>query len=224
MNFDSATLPADLLLLASLPVILWLGWALLRASWRELLFTPLWHRWAAGVLVICLLWRLHGQLGTGLDLHLLGATLVTLTYGLPLGSLCLVLGAALAYATGPHVAWTALPLNLLLGALIPALITQAIQGFARRRLPANYFVFLFINACLAAALGVIAVGIIATMLLAGFGAHALDWLLDNYLPYYLLMGFSEAWLTGAAIALMVIWLPGWVASFDDEVYLRKPKP
>ncbi|WP_018605896.1 energy-coupling factor ABC transporter permease [Uliginosibacterium gangwonense] len=223
MNFDASTFPADLLLLAGLPVILWLGWASLRIAWRELLLTPLWHRWAGGVLVVCLLWRLHGQLGTGLDLHLLGATLVTLTYGLPLGSLCLILGATLAYATGPHMAWTALPLNLLLGALLPALITTAVQSLARRHLPANYFVYLFINACLAAALGVIAVGVLATTLLAGFGTQPLDWLLDNYLPYYLLMGFSEAWLTGAAIALMVIWLPGWVASFDDDAYLRKPK-
>lgn len=223
MNFDATLFPLSLLVAFSLPTGLWLGWALYRTAWRELLTTALWHRWAGGALLIALLWRLHGPLGMGLDLHLLGSTLATLSYGLPLGSLCVALGATIATATAEHGSWAALPLNLLTEGLLPALITLGVRQLSARYLPPNYFIFLFIDTCLSAAVGVIAVGMAGTALMARFGELPLGWLLDNYLPYYILLAFSEAWLTGAAIALMVVWLPGWVASFDDRVYLRKPR-
>ena len=39
------------------------------------------------------------------------------------------------------------------------------------------------------------------------------------LPFFLLVGFSEAWISGAVITLMVVYRPGWVAAFDDRRYL-----
>lgn len=221
MNFATTLFPVDVLSISNLILVIWMGLALHNAPWRELATSALWHRWAGGVLVIALLWRLHGGLGAGLDLHLLGATLATLTYGFALGSLCLALGAVVATLSG-HADWASLPLNLVLGGLIPALVTLLVSRIARRHLPVNYFIFLFINTCLAAALGVIATGCVTTGLLALFGKQPLGWLLDDYLPYYLLLAFAEAWLSGAAIALMVIWLPGWVRCFDDKAYLHKP--
>jgi len=221
MNVSSAFTPGDLLIASYLLFGIWFGLLLRHIPWRLLATTALWHRWAGGVLVVALLWRLHGGLGAGLDLHLLGATLATLTYGLPLGSLCLFAGAAVACLSG-HGDWASLPLNLLVGGLIPALVTVLVRRLAKRHLPPNYFVFLFINCCLAAALGVVVAGCASTALLAVIGSQTLDWLLNDYLPYYILLGFSEAWLSGAAIALMVIWLPGWVSTFDDAIYLHKP--
>ena len=44
-------------------------------------------------------------------------------------------------------------------------------------------------------------------------------LLDDYLPYYVLLGFAEAWLNGAMVTIMVVYLPHWVGSFDDRRYI-----
>jgi uncharacterized membrane protein len=44
-------------------------------------------------------------------------------------------------------------------------------------------------------------------------------LFEDYFPYFILLGFSEAWLNGAAITLMVVFVPHWVVSFDDRRYL-----
>ena len=44
-------------------------------------------------------------------------------------------------------------------------------------------------------------------------------LVDDYLPYYFLLGFAEAWLNGAMVTLMVVYVPHWVDSFDDRRYL-----
>jgi uncharacterized membrane protein len=36
-----------------------------------------------------------------------------------------------------------------------------------------------------------------------------------------LLAFAEAWLTGAAVTLMVVYYPHWVGTFDDRRYLWK---
>ena len=41
----------------------------------------------------------------------------------------------------------------------------------------------------------------------------------GYLPYFLMLGFGEAWLSGIVITLLVVYKPGWVASFDDRRFL-----
>lgn len=212
--------PLDLFLPCSVVLVIWIVASVYRTPWKQLLRTALWHRWAGGVLVIALCWRLHGNMGPGLDLHLLGATLSVLTYGLPLGSLAVVLGATIAHFSD-HTALTALPVSLVMTALIPGLVTIVVGRLSKRHLPTNYFVFLFVDTCLAAAAGVIAAGFAMTAVLALGSAQSPDWLIHDYLPYYILLAFSEAWLSGAAIAVMVVWLPGWVAAFDDDRYLNK---
>jgi uncharacterized membrane protein len=39
------------------------------------------------------------------------------------------------------------------------------------------------------------------------------------LSYILLLTFAEAWLNGAMITLMAVYLPHWLGSFDDQRYL-----
>jgi uncharacterized membrane protein len=43
---------------------------------------------------------------------------------------------------------------------------------------------------------------------------------EPLLPYVLLM-FPEAFLSGGLITLMAVYLPHWVASFDDRRYLYR---
>ncbi|NCA23687.1 MAG: hypothetical protein EBS91_03525 [Betaproteobacteria bacterium] len=61
------------------------------------------------------------------------------------------------------------------------------------------------------------------MLLVYGVLQALPWpvLTDDYLPFFLLLGWSEAFTAGALLTLMVVWQPGWVERFDDAVYLRR---
>jgi uncharacterized membrane protein len=52
------------------------------------------------------------------------------------------------------------------------------------------------------------------------GVYPADMLFSDYLPAYILLGFAEAWLNGAAITMMVVYYPHWVGSFDDSRYLK----
>jgi len=88
-----------------------------------------------------------------------------------------------------------------------------------RLLPRHFFVYIFINGFFGSALTVFGVGLAATLMLVIAGAYEWDYLATEYLPYFLLLGFSEAWLSGMLITLFVIYRPNWVATFDDSSYL-----
>ena len=62
-------------------------------------------------------------------------------------------------------------------------------------------------------------GLLASLLLAGAGVYEFSMLRSEYLPYFLLLGFAEAWLSGALITLLVVFKPDWVLAFDDQRYL-----
>ena len=90
-----------------------------------------------------------------------------------------------------------------------------------RWLPKHFFVYIFINAFIGAAAVVLVQGVVASMMLFAAGAYPADLLLSEYLPFFLLLGFAEAWLSGMALTLLVVYHPEWVASFDDRSYLNQ---
>ena len=114
-------------------------------------------------------------------------------------------------------------MNALATVVFPVALAQSILRGVERWLPANLFIYIFCAAFFGAWLGVIATGFVATALLSAAGVYGLDMLLAEYFPYYILLGFAEAWLNGAAITLTVVYRPRWVCTFDDRRYLWKKK-
>jgi uncharacterized membrane protein len=154
----------------------------------------------------------------GLSLHLLGATLFTLSFGPHLAFVGLSLvtaGITLNGAAGPF----AYALNALLLAGFSVGLSQFFYRTFSGMLPRHFFVYIFINGFLGAALTILGVGFAATLLMALVGAYEWDYLISEYFPYFLLLAFSEAWLSGMMMTLFVIYRPHWVASFDDSSYL-----
>ena len=119
---------------------------------------------------------------------------------------------------GVH-AWQAYALNALVLTVFPVLVTDAVRHLAERRLPSNFFIYIFIAAFFGAALTAVATGLLATLLLGVAGIYPWTMLLEDYLPYFFLLGFAEAWLNGAVVTMMVVYAPHWVSSFDDRRYL-----
>jgi uncharacterized membrane protein len=114
--------------------------------------------------------------------------------------------------------WLAYGLNALVLAVFPVLLADA-SGARERWLPENFFVYVFVAAFFGAALTVLATGLLPARCCGSAAVYPASTLLDDYLPYYLLLGFAEAWLNGALITLMVVYVPHWVGSFDDRRYL-----
>ena len=92
---------------------------------------------------------------------------------------------------------------------------------AQRYLPAHLFVYVFVNAFLAGGLSLIVAAASGMALLWLLGVYDWPYLLDNALPFYFLLSWSEAFTSGLVLSIMVVYRPQWVRSFDDSRYLAR---
>ncbi|STZ76032.1 energy-coupling factor ABC transporter permease [Bergeriella denitrificans] len=155
----------------------------------------------------------------GIGYHLLAVNLTALMIGAPaalwLGSLLML----------PHL-WlhtgsiTAYPINTLT-LLLPPLAVNLLARHWVARLPPNLFIFIFINGFLASATGMILTGAATTALLAAAGTFSDGILWQNAFPVFFLMAWAEAFLSGIAAAIFIALRPHWIATFDDERYLKR---
>jgi len=205
----------------------WMAWViwlplfarcLFLAPWRRLKEPELLNVWLGMVVFLTLIWSLKAGVKPGLGFHLLGATVFTLSFGpyLAFVGLCLVLAGVTLNGSAGAFAYA---VNALLLAGGGVLFAHLFHRVIQRLLPAHFFVFVFINAFLGAALTILAVGFSITVFLFFSGAYGWEYLVSEYFPYFMLLGFSEAWLSGMVMTLFIVYRPDWVITFDDSRYL-----
>lgn len=217
MNLVSENIPTQWLALTWLLAAV-LGLVLARrAQWRMLADSANLRVFLAAAVAVLALWLIETGIQPGLSFHLLGATALTLMFRplFALFALALVT-AAIALWEGEYAAFAA---NWLLMGAVPVGVTWLIFHLVDGKLPNHLFIYLFLNAFFGAAVAIMAVGVASTGFIAVLGAYPLAYLLDEYLPYYLLMAWSEAFVTGMLVTMMVIYKPQWVSTFDDRRYL-----
>ncbi|MBK9956309.1 MAG: energy-coupling factor ABC transporter permease [Rhodocyclaceae bacterium] len=220
MNFPEGLFGHGWSLWAFLPLaIVWL-WCLRTAPWRRLADSRQLNVWLGSVVVLMLVWSMKAGVRPGLNLHLLGATALTLMFGRQLAILGLSVVMAAVTLNGA-AGWEPYALNVLVTAVFPSVAAHALLRVVERYLPANFFCYIFCAAFFGAAIAVVATGLLASLVLWLAGVYTAEMLVNDYLPYYALLGFAEAWLNGAAITLMVVYYPDWVGSFDDQRYFLK---
>lgn len=167
---------------------------------------------------LMLLWSMKAGVKPGLSLHMLGAMAATLALGPWLA--VVALGLALVGITlNGVVEWPDWPLNFVLMVVAPVGFAHGFQRAVERWLPAHFFIFVFVIGFAGAAVTVMVQGVLASSALVLAGAYSAGFLLSEYLPFFLLLGFAEAWISGAVITLLVVYRPEWVAAFDDRRYL-----
>ncbi|MDO8891834.1 MAG: energy-coupling factor ABC transporter permease [Sulfurimicrobium sp.] len=219
MNLPDGLLPPVWQWFAHLLFVLVLGGAVSAAPWRRLRDNEQLHLFLGMCVGLMLLWSIKTGIRPGLNFHLLGATVFTLMFGpwLAIAGLGVVLlGVTLSGLSG----WENFSVNGLLMGVLPVMVSYLIYRLVDGKLPNHFFVYIFLNAFVGAAIAMALTGLAATGLLALAGAYTADYLISNYLPYFLLMGWSEALLSGMMLTLLVVYRPQWVATFDDARYIR----
>jgi uncharacterized membrane protein len=196
-----------------------LGLAVLRAPWRRLKDPGLLNVWLGACVFLMGIWSIKAGIRPGLNFHMLGATVLTLMVGPYLATLGMAIVVAAITLNG-GAGWESYSLNVLLMGALPVWLSYAIYYNADKRLPNNYFLYIFINAFFGAAASLVACGVAATLLLGLSGAYKAEYLLHEYLPYFVLLGWSEAMLSGMVMSLMVAYRPAWVSTFDDVRYIH----
>lgn len=222
MNIPDSLLPNGYLWAANALALLALLIATLRAPWHLLRRSDLQNLFMGTTIALMTVWSIKTGIKPGLNFHLLGSTLLTLMFGpwLALEILALVLlGITVMGAAG----WISLGINFVLMAMVPVALSHAIFRLADSQLPNHFFVYIFVNAFLGAGLAMLACGFSAGLVLRLAGSYAGHYLGTDFLPYFILMGWSEAMTSGMLMTLMVVYRPTWVCTFSNERYL-KTKP
>ncbi len=196
-----------------------LAWALTGAPWTRLRDAEQSHVFLGTIVAVAALWSISSAIGALPRLHLLGATLMVLMFGPHFA----VIGMSAAVVLSAVVAPEGLPLaavRALMGGVLPVAVSYGVLRLCEKKLPANFFVYVFGAAFFGGAAAMIATGIAAAGLLALHAPAALP--ADTPLTAVLLMlGFAEATLTGMLATLMAVYRPRWIGTFSDERYLRR---
>jgi uncharacterized membrane protein len=186
-----------------------------RSLWRDA--SEQWPALLIATLALLVLWHIRATIVNGMSLHLLGAMLCTLVFGPRLA--VLPLSAALVAAVASSGAsWATLGLNAVLLVLWPTALSVLVAALVRR-LPANVFVYIFVGGFFGGAAVVVLTGWLLTLVL--WLTQIMPWgpLLEDYALYWMLVGFSEAWLTGMLLTVMVVYRPDSVRMFDAVRYI-----
>ena len=222
MNFPDGLLPASWAIAAHFllaPLLV----GLVRATpWHRLRQRP--DLLGAFVLFlggVVFLWTARAGLpqNPGLNLHLLGATVLTLAFGWPLALVGMLM--ALLAVTGLGLSgWHAFSLNALVMVVVPVALAALIHEAVHRKLPNHPFIYIFVSAFLGGALTLAGLAAASSAVLLASGAYGFDELVREYLRYIPLLMFPEAFISGGVVAVLVVYKPEWVVTFDDETYIH----
>ncbi|EIJ35007.1 energy-coupling factor ABC transporter permease [Thiothrix nivea] len=218
MDIPASVFNEDWLWLTSFLYLLLLGHAARHAAWGYVHKHI--HVYLGAIVFASLIWILRAGIGSNLNFHFLGITVMTLMFG---WRLALVAATAIVSITfwRLEAGLLAVPINTLVMGGIPIVVTYALLRWSQRHLPTNIFVFVFVNAFLAAVLSTVAVIGVGSLLLWWTGTFSAYYLQTYYLPYIPLLMFPEGLINGMLTAIAVVYAPQWIPVFDDARYLRK---
>jgi uncharacterized membrane protein len=119
--------------------------------------------------------------------------------------------------------WMAIAGRALAAGVLPVLVSHLVLRAAETRLPANFFVYVFVAGFLGGALAMLGTAVAVAGAIA-IAQSAGDPPGDAWTVIALLLAFAEATLTGMLITLFAVYKPAWVGTFRDEIYLKRREP
>lgn len=218
MDIPASVFNEDWLLVAGFVLFLLLLRAIRGAQWSYVLEHS--HVYLGAIVFASVIWILRAGIGSNLNFHFLGTVVMTLMFGWRLALIALTAVVAITFWR-LEAGMAAVPINTLVMGGIPILISHYLLIWSQRRLPTNIFVFVFVNAFLAAVLGTVVVVFAGSFLLWMTETFTAHYLQNYYLPYIPLLMLPEGLINGMLTAIAVVYAPQWIPVFDDARYLRK---
>ena len=193
--------------------------ALRKADWHELQVHHKSWPFVFALIALVVVWSTRAGIYPGLNVHLLGAMIMTLMFGPSLALLGMASLVLLMTALGVG-GWASLGVNLLVLSLVPVGTAYGILKVVEKYLPGHFFIYIFVVAFIGSALTIAATSAVITLVLLSSGAYAWHFLVDNWLISMVLGAWGEALTTGMLITMLVVYRPGLVRTFDDAHYIK----
>lgn len=210
---------------------LWLGWllygpivllALAKAPWVEL-FSDVrrQHLLFGTVFGLCIIWLLRRDFPSGVSIHFIGMTAVTLLLHWPLAILAgLFAQLVIVFFGAPDL--IAMGANGLLLVVLPVIIAELAAAWVERFKPENLFVYIFCACFFPAALTAVLCAISGFTLLWSNGLYEFPPWLGDFFGLVMLVAFPEAFINGTVITSLVVFKPEWLETFNRTRYLQAP--
>lgn len=177
------------------------------------------NQWLWAVFFLSIIWFIRVTLDSGLNMHLSGAMLMALMFGWRMGflGLCLV---NVVICVLRDALFINLGTAILLNALLPVTLSYVFFLVLEAKLPRHFFIYIFGTAFFGSWIMSTVTGFMIALTLYFANAFAWSLLVNEYLPYHFLLGFSEAFQTAGLVTLFVVYRPAWVYTFRDQRYLQ----
>ena len=171
------------------------------------------------IVVVLLMWMIRADLPTGLNFHLLGASLLCLLFEWQFALL------ALAIIVAAHTLISGIPpenyaLNWLTLGAFPIILCRVALYLVQRYMPHNFYIYIFINTFFVAGISAYLAGTLSAVWLYYVLDYSSHLITDQYLPALILIMLPEAVCTGMIMTILVVYKPAWVATFHDSWYLK----
>ena len=193
--------------------------ALWSAPWKTILNTrQLQHLFLGATVALMLLWQMRAGISPGLGIHFLGVTVLTLMFGWNLA----ILSASMALVGSTLLGqegWHSFAINGLCTVVIPALVSYLILRLVEAKLPANFFIYLFLCAFLGAGVATLSGGLAMGFLLWISDVYPGTKIFQEYIQYLPLIMFPEGLLNGIIMTGMMVFYPDWIRTFDAKKYI-----
>ncbi len=180
--------------------------------------TRLQHLFFGAVVLLMLTWSFRAGLSEGLSIHFLGMTTLTLMFGWDLALLAGYAAYLMLTLIGLD-SWGMLPVNLLTMVMIPATTAISILRFIERKLPPNFFIYLFLVAFLGGGLTAAVGGLSLALILGLDSVHNWSKIYLEYVRYLPLIIFPEGLINGIIMTGMMVFHPDWIRTFDAKRYI-----
>lgn len=205
----------------SFAILLWLcrsplGWQKLRqeSDYQHFVFS-------SAIILFCL-WALKAGIHQGLDIHLLGMTVLTLCHGPKIAIWIAILPLAMM------VGFDFLPLAdvglyAVTTVIIPAFVSYLIFWLSYQYLQHHLFIYFFVAGFLN---GAVTMVIHLCVVSAGYwisGLHSWQVIESNYLLMAVLVWFPEGMINGMALTILSMYRPHWLRTFYDREYLSSER-
>lgn len=220
MNFPAGLLPSAVHWAAHLGWLLVLAAAIRHAPWRRFAERRRQHVYLGAMVALLLLWRFDASVTPGLGFHFLGLTVFTLMFGWSLGvvgSALVMLGSTLAQGG----ALETLSLNALVLGALPVTVSYGWYYAVQRWLPHHVFIYIFLDAFLGAIIAAAVTVLTLVWILVITDTYGWSRIAHEYLPFLPLYLFPEGLLNGMLATVFVGLRPEWLATFDDDSYLKR---
>lgn len=201
-------------------MLLVLLWALRTAPWHKVEGDKGAQHVLLGVAVIVFfVWQFGASLDSGLTFHFLLMTLMTLMFG-PQFAIIGMLLALIGVTFQSDLGWLAIGINAVVMGLLPIAVTWGMYRLGAKFLEPNFFVYVFYNGFLSAAVGVVLSLGLGTVILLANEVYSFEVLKQSFIPYIPLMATPEGFVNGMLLAALILLRPHWIATFHDNTYIN----